>query len=283
MEWKEQYERMRQRLQPLYGNGEASALARLLCEWVGKEPLGKLNALALTPVAFTQLESGLEELLLHRPLQYITGEAWFYGRTFRVNPSVLIPRPETEELADLIIRWVKAKQELRKPLRILDIGTGSGCLAITLQLEIPGASVTALDISPEALATAAANGRLLQAVVDWCNSNFLDPEQQANLGNFDVIVSNPPYIAAAEADHLQASVVQHEPREALFVPDADPLIFYRAIADFGITHLLPGGRIYTEINQRLGPETAAIFRSAGYAGVDLQKDMSGNDRFVIAE
>jgi release factor glutamine methyltransferase len=206
------------------------------------------------------------------PVQYILGEAEFYGRTFLVNPAVLIPRPETEELVHEIWK-VRAAQ-----LKILDIGTGSGCIPITLALEIPRAEIFATDVSPEALRVASQNARKLQANVFFIHHDILKDELPVN--DLDVVVSNPPYISIREMDQMKKNVVAYEPHLALFVPDDNPLLFYEAIAARARTSLKWNGTLIVEINERFGSAVSALFASYDFKNVEIIKDMSGKDRIV---
>jgi release factor glutamine methyltransferase len=208
------------------------------------------------------------------PIQYILDEAEFYSRRFYVNPSVLIPRPETE----LIIQLAKAEKVL--PSSILDIGTGSGCLAITLALEIPKCRVYGLDISEKALAVARTNTKLLRADVHYIHCDIL--KQTPDLLNLDLIVSNPPYVMEKERIQMSRNVVAYEPELALFVPDSEPLVFYKAIALKGKQLLRPKGIVLVEINETLGEETSHLFQQVGY-NTEIVTDINGKDRVLRAE
>ena len=209
------------------------------------------------------------------PLQYIEGKASFCGMQFMVNPQVLIPRPETAEL----VAWITADHTMGQP-KILDLGTGSGCIAISLSKLMPQAVVKACDISEGALAVASENNRINGTSVEFFTFDMLDSTNFLP-HSYDVLVSNPPYIKQCEAVDMELHVTQWEPHTALFVPDDDALRFYRAIAELGQTEVLhSGGRIYVEINQALGKETMELFRSYGYMEVTLRKDIYGNDRMV---
>lgn len=199
-----------------------------------------------------------------------------WGRTFRVAPGVLIPRPETEELVEGMLK------EVAPVSRILDIGTGSGCIAVTLSKELPEAEVTAWDISEEALAIAGDNNHLLQASVLFVQRDVLT-YQPVEGECFDVIVSNPPYVTEIEKRDMEPNVLNWEPSRALFVPDSDPLRFYRRIGELGRSMLTAGGRLYFEINRAFGEAVASMLRKQGYTNVRIRKDISGNDRYVIAE
>jgi len=216
-----------------------------------------------------------------KPLQHILGQAWFFGLSFQVNEHVLIPRPETEELVDLIIR-----ENNKAPIKLLDIGTGSGCIPIALKKNLPAtSSVYALDISPEALAVARKNAEALQADVQFIQSDILseNPVILPLNEKFDVMVSNPPYITPAEKKEMHVNVLDHEPHLALFVEEEQPLIFYETIARYAKQQLKSGGKLYFEINKLFGQETLELLENLGYIHTALKKDLSGNDRIVSAQ
>lgn len=270
---------IRSRLQPYYTAEEVSALSRIVCcDLLGQAPtdyyLGK--DIVLSSKKEQELEDILQRLSRFEPLQYIEGRTLFLGREFWVAPGVLIPRPETEELVELMLKEIPADA------RILDVGTGSGCIAISLAKELPDALVTAWDVSPEALSVARVNARKLQANVRFVECDVLAC-QVDKAGLYDVIVSNPPYVTEAEKADMEPNVLQWEPSLALFVPDDDPLRFYRRIAVLGRGMLADGGRLYFEINRAYGREMVEMLRTMGYVGVRVEKDLSQNDRFVIAE
>jgi release factor glutamine methyltransferase len=224
----------------------------------------------------------LQRLTRHEPVQYVLGEAFFYGRPFRVTPEVLIPRPETEELVQLILddfRQVPA-WEHSEPLTILDVGTGSGCIAVTLAAELPGAQVEGWDVSESALAVARHNAARHGVPVRFRRQDAL--AESAPASPLALLVSNPPYVAQSEAAQMAPNVLTYEPYLALFVPDTDPLRFYRALAGLGTRSLVPDGRAYLEINERFGPETATVFREAGFRTVEVLRDLSGKNRIVRA-
>lgn len=211
----------------------------------------------------------------HEPIQYILGSAWFYGRNFYVSPGVLIPRPETELLVEDVIKTVGNTKTT-----IVDIGTGSGCIAITLAKELPNASVIALDISESALEVAQKNATQLNASVQFVHTDILTQSLPGT--NLDIIVSNPPYIAFAEKETMRENVLAHEPHTALFVPDNDALVFYRTIAQKGFAALKPNGKVFVEINERFGKETAEVFTQTGFSSVHIIRDLQGKDRIIQA-
>ena len=270
---------IRSALQECYPPREAANLSRIVCcEMLGQSHidyyLGK--DMILSPKDEKELESILSRLCNFEPIQYVQCTARFLGRTFRVAPGVLIPRPETEELVERML------EEVAPASRILDIGTGSGCIAVTLSKELPEAEVTAWDISGEALAIAGDNNRLLQTSVQFVQRDVLT-YQPTEDEYFDVIVSNPPYVTETEKKDMDPNVLNWEPSGALFVPDSDPLRFYRRIGELGRSMLTVGGRLYFEINRAFGEAVASMLRKQGYTNVRIRKDISGNDRYVIAE
>lgn len=267
-------------LSQYYGKEEARSFFYLLTEkYLGLKRVQV--ALSLEKViSGRQLELFFEvrkRLAAQEPIQYILGETEFYGLTFLVNQHVLIPRQETEELVDWIITDIH-KTGQSKELKILDIGTGSGCIAISLAKNIPNADVYALDISAKALEIAKKNAKINEVNVDFVQSDILDIE---NLGKeFDIIVSNPPYVRELEKKEIMANVLENEPHLALFVPDTDPLIFYKKIATLAKKHLKPKGCLYFEINQYLGNEMVRMVEEMGYASVQLKKDINENNRMI---
>lgn len=222
----------------------------------------------------------LSELNTGKPIQYVLGETAFYGLNFKVNPSVLIPRPETEELVKWILDELK---ELKFPHPyILDIGTGSGCIPIALKSQLPHASVFGLDISNDALATARSNAELNRLKVDFFHQDILQANATFTKEYFDIIVSNPPYVTTAEQSQMHRNVLDYEPHTALFVPDQDPLIFYDRIADFALKHLRTSGLVFFEINEQLGVETCQLLKTKGFESIELKKDLFGRDRMIKA-
>jgi len=220
------------------------------------------------------IESDIQRINEHEPVQYVTGIAWFCGNRFDVNASVLIPRPETEQLVD------EVKQVLKPNAKILDVGTGSGCIAISLALALPSANVFALDVSTNALKTAQKNATQLNAIVTWLQADFLNDE--LTLTDFDCIVSNPPYIRELEKSLMEPNVLRFEPHLALFVSDSNPLVFYQALAEKGKTILKEKGKILAEINAQLFTEVKSLFEKEGYKSVHLIKDLEGKNRFLSA-
>lgn len=271
---------LRTRLAAVYPDGEAQAIVFLVLE--------KLFGLSRTDVLMGGLERltaeqtvELEQVMLRlergEPVQYVLGVADFDGMTLGVAPGVLIPRPETEEL----VEWIAEDFKSAKRLRILDIGTGSGCIALSLARRFTDASVTAWDISDDALRIASANAERLGLDVEFKKRDALCTEvAEADVANYDIIVSNPPYICEKERADMDNNVLQHEPETALFVPDNDPLLFYRAISDLAQKMLRSGGCLYFEINREYGKETAKMMSEMGFDSVELRKDFMENDRMA---
>lgn len=222
------------------------------------------------------IESFIQKLKKFIPIQYILGETEFYGLTFNVNESVLIPRPETEELVD----WIRNENNGNSNLKILDIGTGSGCIAISLKHEFPTAEVDAFDISENALKTAQNNANINKLSVRFTEVDILNAPDTLN--KWDIIVSNPPYVLENEKTDMDANVLNYEPHLALFVPDNDPLLFYRNIAIFAQKQLNNNGKLYFEINRQYGQATVELLCNIGFTNVELRKDISGNDRMIKA-
>lgn len=222
----------------------------------------------------------LAELQQEKPIQYITGEAWFYGLQFEVNENTLIPRPETEELLEWIIESQKSKGQ-RQKLEILDIGTGTGCIPISLKANLSEANVSAIDVSEKALEVAKRNAASNKVEINFIQTNILDV---ADLNqNFDIIVSNPPYVRNLEKQEIKKNVLDYEPHLALFVEDTDALLFYRKIAQLALKNLSPNGLLFFEINQYLGKETVELLENLGFKNIELRKDFVGNERMIKCE
>ncbi len=269
---------LRDELADLYTQGERDAIIRIIA----------LDLLKIENTAFylrddinldaqqqQMLTDATERLKRAEPIQYIIGETEFCDLTFKVNPSVLIPRPETGEL----VRWI-VEENKNKENTILDIGTGSGCIAISLAKMMPQATVTAWDISPQAIETARSNNVVNGTKVTFVEQDIFTANEDN--GKYDIIVSNPPYIKEIERENMQRNVLDWEPQIALFVPDNDPLVFYRHIARKGLQLLKPGGKLYFEINREHGQETCAMLAQYGYKAIELHKDFADNDRMIRA-
>jgi release factor glutamine methyltransferase len=222
------------------------------------------------------IENDIERLAKGEPLQYICGKTLFYGLKLDVNSSVLIPRPETEELTDLII-----KENKNKNITILDIGTGSGAIAISLAKHLSEARVSAIDISPEALSTAKANALKNAVFVDFKVFDIMNGMVDSSSGNFDIIVSNPPYIPESEKKHIHPNVVEYEPEIALFVPDSNPLVFYKEIAMFSKNHLKKGGIIYLETHEKFHNELEILFSESNFINIRKLTDINGKPRILV--
>ncbi len=274
-------------LEPLYDSNEARTLFNMAAEKVLTISSGELIMQKDLDISFIDLQkllSILNDLQIGKPIQHILAEAHFYGLVFNVDENVLIPRPETEELVDWIIS-VCSKQfavdSLTSPerLTILDIGTGSGCIPITLKKHLPNAKVSTLDVSPEAIAVARQNAIQIGTEINFTVADILTFTSEEK---FDIIVSNPPYIRDLEKKDMHNNVLLHEPHLALFVSDEDPLLFYNAIADFAKTNLKPNGQLYFEINEYLGKETIEMLIGKSFVDIELRQDMQGKDRMVRA-
>jgi release factor glutamine methyltransferase len=274
----EAYQQVFISLKQVYDENEAANIADMLLEHI--TGFGKVNRLLnkasnLSNKQQEKLEQSIDQLMLHKPIQQVIGEAWFAGMKFFVNEYVLIPRPETEEL---VLEVTGYKLPV---VSVLDIGTGSGCIPIAMKKKMPDAIVASIDVSNEALNVAQKNAIALHAEIDFKLLDFLDETNWGQLGNYDIIVSNPPYIEQAESAAMSKNVLAFEPHLALFAPDNDALLFYRKIAAFGKTHLNKHGQIFVEINEVLGNETIELFESFGYTAT-LKKDMQGKDRIIKA-
>lgn len=287
---------IRQQLIPMYDEREASSIASMVLEHV--TGLTRVDRLTKKdePLVVQQLHHLTEiaqRLRQHEPIQYALGECFFHGLKLYVNNHVLIPRPETEELVEWVINDVKAsgknvfqrkegEADETTQLKILDVGTGSGCIALALKKAMPKAEVWGCDVSDEALNVARRNGAQLDIRVDFQGINFLDQAQQISLPTVDIIVSNPPYVPEKDKATIRPNVIAYEPHTALFVPDDDALIFYKALALFGHKRLYDSGCIYVEISENAGKETARVFKKAGYRHVEIKQDMQGKDRMIRA-
>jgi release factor glutamine methyltransferase len=271
-----------QALSPIHGDREAASIAHILMEHI--TGLGKVDRIVYKDRELTEdqeylFRSSLEAMRRNEPVQYLTGTSWFYGMELRVTPDVLIPRPETEELAEWIIEDAKKAET---PPRILDIGTGSGAIPLAIKKNLPLAAVSAVDISEGALKIASGNAEQLSLDVRFSRLDILDPAAAAVLPAFDIIVSNPPYICERERAGMQEQVLNYEPGIALFVPDHDPLLFYRAIGLLALEKLAAGGGLYFEINEAYGAETVRMLEEQGFVDVVLKQDLFGKDRMVKA-
>ena len=276
------YQELWHRLSEVYDAGEAKALARMLYEVRYGLGLGDLLIGRDEGVPQDELEQLAVRLERQEPIQYVLGQADFCGRTFKVSPAVLIPRPETEELCQWVVEEVREQwRAAGEGLSVLDIGTGSGCIAVTLAAELAGARVTAWDISEEALLVARENALRNGVSVSFEHHDALHATTTAQ-PTTDLIVSNPPYICNRERTAMEANVLEHEPHTALFVPDDDPLLFYRAIARYGREALKPGGRLYFEINPLYATSLSEMLRRMSYHDIAIKADQYGKQRMIRA-
>ncbi len=276
------YESFSTQLQALYSKNECGIITDWVFESAASISRSDLLLKATQELSFItidELNIALQQLLHHKPIQYVLGEAWFYKMKLKVNEHVLIPRPETEELVELIIKNYELK--IKDSLSVLDIGTGSGCIPVALKKNLPLATITGVDISAEALLVAKENAVSQKTEINFCQLNFLEEQQWNHLSTYDIIVSNPPYIPINEMEQLDKNVTAFEPPAALFVPDENPLLFYEKIAAFAKTHLNSGGKIFVEVHEAYAKEVAALF-SATYTSVEIKKDFSGKERMVTA-
>ncbi|MGO4905985.1 peptide chain release factor N(5)-glutamine methyltransferase [Flavobacterium sp. W20_MBD1_R3] len=273
-------------LTPIYDVGEAESFFYLILE--EKHQLKRIDMALHPDLVFSEAElvvwnSILEQLKQEIPIQYLLGKTSFYGLDFEVNDTVLIPRPETEELVEWILESQKSKGESQK-IRVLDIGTGSGCIAISLAKNLPFAQVFAIDVSEKALATAQKNAQNNAVNVTFINQNILEVVSLSVVEGldqqFDIIVSNPPYVRNLEKEEIKKNVLDNEPHLALFVEDTDALIFYKKIAELAQKNLRPNGKLYFEINQYLGKEMVDLLERMNFKNIELRKDIYGNDRMI---
>jgi release factor glutamine methyltransferase len=271
-------------LGPLYESTEAKALFSIAAEQVLALSPNKLRMQKDTDISFINMQkllSILNDLQIGKPIQHILEEAHFYGLVFKVNENVLIPRPETEELVDWIISDYNAQFSVNSigKISILDIGTGSGCIPITLKKHLPNVEVSTLDVSADAIVVARQNALQIGVEINFIEADILTFKSQEK---FDIIVSNPPYIRDLEKTDMHNNVLVHEPHIALFVSDENPLVFYKAIADFAKTNLNSSGQLYFEINEYLGSEMVEMLKNKGFINIELRQDMQGKDRMVKA-
>ena len=296
-----------QELSPIYGQGEAESFFYLILE--EKQKLKRIDLALNYDLTFSNEEIQrwnliLEQLKQEIPIQYLLGKTSFYGLDFEVNPAVLIPRPETEELVEWIIQSTRCEvrgtksDDVRRVIKILDIGTGSGCIAISLAKNIPNAQVFAIDVSEKALATAQKNALKNQVQVHFIKADILKTDDLEKLPTvipslsrdhfplptyFDIIVSNPPYVRELEKQEIKKNVLDNEPHLALFVKDNDALVFYRKIAELAHKSLELDGQLFFEINQYLGKETFDLLERMNFKNIELRKDIYGNDRMMKAD
>ncbi len=267
---------IRENLAPVHGRREANAMIRLifyaLKGWDATDILVRSDE-ELSPYMMDKINGILERLKKHEPLQYILGEAYFYGLRFRIVPGVLIPRQDSETIIDMI-----AKDNGKSDLRVLDIATGSGCIAIALARTLEFPQVSAVDISPRAISLARENAEALKVKVDFIRADIFS--WQPDPLSLDIIVSNPPYVDESEKADMETNVRDYEPAEALFVPDDNPLVFYRRISAIAREALAPGGKLYLEINPRHADDIARLLSADGFSDVEISLDIHGSKRFA---
>ncbi len=273
-------------LDAIYGKDEVACFFFLCLEFYLNLPKFELTInpeFTIVKSEYPDFFNALEALKNQKPIQYILGETEFYGLKFKLNNNVLIPRQETEELVDLVLKDIKVKQYKTNALKILDIGTGSGCIAISLAKQLPDAMVYALDVSADVIKIAQQNADLNAVTINYIQADILDEfhkKPDYNFLEFDIIISNPPYVRHLEKPEIKPNVLNHEPHLALFVEDTNPLVFYKAIAELATISLKSNGYLYFEINQYLGLETKKVLTDKEFKDVTLFKDLNGNDRIL---
>jgi len=284
MTLEKEYKAFVEALRNIYEEREAVNIA----DWVFEKITGinrlqrRTDKITLTDRFTSQLiDAALARLLQHEPVQYVLNEAWFYKMNFYVNKDVLIPRPETEELVEWIINDARETANTRESSNILDIGSGSGCIPIAIKKQIPSAEIISIDISEPALHVARKNALEHQTKVEFVKQDFLNENEWHILPQFDIIVSNPPYIPAKEKMKLDKNVVNHEPHQALFVEDEDPFIFYKKITRFAGLHLAPKGKIYVEAHEEYAKHVSEIFVQHHFSPV-VKNDIYGRERMICA-
>lgn len=277
----ESYKNFVVQLRAIYDEREAANIA----DWVFESIAGIKRLDRITKKQLTignkqseELDNALQRLLTHEPVQYVLGEVWFYKMKLKVNEHVLIPRPETEELVEWVLEEFKIQNS---NFKILDVGTGSGCIAVALKKELPAAEVSAIDVSADALTIAKENAEDQNVKIDFINIDFLNEQLWSSLTSFNIIVSNPPYIPEKEISSLAENVVEYEPHLALFVTDADPFIFYKKIAAFANEHLKEDGKVFVELNERYAEEVKLIFEEKNFT-TEVKKDIYGRERMLKA-
>ena len=274
------FARYKKELQHVYDTNETEAITLLVISEISELSKAKIKAFPETVIS-TQVAEKLEDILIElktgKPVQYVLGTTEFYGLPFLVNPSVLIPRPETEEL----VEWVISSVDKEQTGNILDIGTGSGCIAISLKKNLAKFDVSAIDISADAVKTAESNAALNKVDINFIRQDILK-YTEIELPKLNIIISNPPYVTLHDKTQMHNNVIDFEPHTALFVPEDDPLIFYKAVADFALTNLLTDGLLFFEINESYGKETVEMLAGKQFKNIELRKDMSGRDRMIKA-
>jgi len=270
-------------LKGIYDEGEIGSFARLALEFFSGIPYAAFRSnldVAVDDALFTNYANTVAALKQHRPIQYILGQTEFYGLPIKVSPAVLIPRPETEELVDLIVKQYQNQQNIK----VLDLCTGSGCIAVALNKNMPKSLLWAVDVSTKALAVANENNVLNNASVQFFAADVLADDTSQYPTQLDVVVSNPPYVPQAELEHIANNVKDNEPHLALFVPDNEPLLFYKKISTLAFKQLLtPGGRLYFECHTNYAAQVVTLLQNIGYKNCQLIKDIGGHNRMVLAQ
>ncbi|WP_158828407.1 peptide chain release factor N(5)-glutamine methyltransferase [Mucilaginibacter lacusdianchii] len=281
---KDVYNQYRTTLRSIYDDNEINSITDIVLQELTAFSRAKLKAFTdaeLTVSQFQAAEKILADLQTGKPVQYIIGHTGFYGLTFQVNPSVLIPRPETEELVEWVLETVNTSPNTTHC--VLDIGTGSGCIAVSIKVNLPVADVSAIDISTAALKTAKQNAQANNAEINFIEADILNAQDIiANEQQYTIIVSNPPYVTPTDKTQMHINVMDFEPHTALFVPEEDPLLFYKAIADYASSHLVNHGHLLFEINESYGKQTVDMLTDKGFKNIELRKDMSSRDRMIKA-
>jgi release factor glutamine methyltransferase len=280
MNLKEIYTKYITVLSAIYNKAEAHAITDMAFDHFAKKKKSDIIVhaeLQMEDVILFELENALARLEVNEPIQYVIGETWFYNLLFKVNKNVLIPRPETEELVEIIIAYLK---QFKEEKNIIDIGTGSGCIPISIKKYIPLGNVWAIDVSDDALHIAKENARKNDVEINFSQVDFLNEVTYNEMPIFDVIISNPPYIPQNECSKLDKNVTMHEPHIALFVPDNDALIFYKKILLFAENNLATNGKIFLEVHEDLANETANVFVEKNYT-VEIKKDMQEKNRMLL--
>ena len=269
-----------QQLKGIYDAHEASNITSMIFEsfaGISRSDIIKDSEIFISEDKIEKIKNSLADLIEHKPVQYVLGEAWFFNLKFIVNENVLIPRPETEELVQEVIHFCKSTNQKK----IIDIGTGSGCIPVSIKVNIPEADITAIDIDSKALAVAIENAKINQADIVFLQTDFLNIEERNRLGKYDIIISNPPYIPESEIIKLDKNVTAFEPYLALFVPDSNPLLFYESIADFCKNHLVKNGKLFLEVHENLAKEVCALLE-AHQLKAEIKKDIFEKERIVMA-
>lgn len=284
---KDVFEDYRKQINGVYDANEIEAITLLVISEITGMSNASIKAFperVLSEEQADRAKNVVAELKTGKPIQYIFGVTEFYGLPFKVNPYVLIPRPETEELVEWVLSEEGERQKVKgERLSVLDIGTGSGCIAISLKKNLSEADVSAIDISKGALETAKGNAELNNVEVNFIEADILSIRSEIQIQKSDIIVSNPPYVTLEDKKQMHTNVTDFEPHAALFVPEHDPLLFYRAIAEFALDNLNSGGQLFFEINEALGKETVQLLTDKGFKNIELRKDMSGRDRMIFCQ